>query len=323
MKKLLSLLLCLFVVLCPVQVQAYDAAWANGMHKDYELGHIAKQIPERMEMFGDYAWLASDSEATILCYAPEKITVDVEKPPILNLWNSMFHRNDFKAIQHTLETYHRWYFSAVASGAWRLMEQTLFANDGIYEEANARTLFMMFKIPGAGSGTDYGHFGYHIDSMDIDGNWAKVIITRSAEVIDDPEGDIDNNTDHGIVIEENVREGYLMQKVDGEWKIANIIFDSTDTFDGDPDRIFNDTYTAVNTLNLFADTKEPEVWHQGFSFEKCQRKDYCPYGNYTSYIEGTITQPIFLYDKLVYERDDPTATLTGWKAMQEEEAVTP
>ncbi|MEE0434987.1 MAG: hypothetical protein UDB11_06255 [Peptococcaceae bacterium] len=318
MKKLLSLLFCLFVVLCPVQAQAYDAGWANGMHKDYELSHIAKQVPQRMQMSGDYAWLTSDSEETILRYAPEKITVDVEKPLFLNILNSLFHKSDFKAIQHTLESYHKWYFSAVASGAWRLMDQALFAGDDIYEEANARTIFMMFKIPGAGSGTDYGHFSYHIDQMNIDGDWAKVVITRSAEVIDNPEGDIDNNTDHGIVIEKDIREGYLMQKINDDWKIANIIFDQTDTFDGDPNRIFNDTYTAVNTLNLFADAKETEVWRDGFNFEKCQRKDYCPYGNYTSYIEGIITQPIFLYDKLVYERDNPSATLAGWNAMQEE-----
>ena len=44
---------------------------------------------------------------------------------------------------------------------------------------------------------------------------------------------------------------------------------------------------------------------------------YSPYGNYMSYIEGPIESPVFLYEKLTYERDDPSATLVGWEQMQE------
>ena len=317
LRRVISVL-CLALLLVPVltcPALAYDKSSWSVLDKQYEMK--AQALPNRQdrEIENGYFWIMSDSEETIARYAPEEISLDVEKPFWQNLVNSIFHHGDYSEILALLETTQRNYFSAVASGAWRIFDRTYFVDDDIYEETNARTLYMTFKIPGAGNGTDRGEFGYHLDDVEISGDQAKVILTRSAETI---ENEPDGETAYRVtVIEDAVREGYLLQKVEDEWKIANIIFDESENWDGDPDRIFNDSYTAVNTLNLFADAKEPEVWQSGFSFENCQREMYSPYGNYMSYIEGPIESPVFLYEKLTYERDDPSATLEGWEQMQE------
>ena len=175
----------------------------------------------------------------------------------------------------------------------------------------------MFACAGDGEAVGEGDFHYTYDLCRISGDLCKVVLTRHAEVVAPSDEEAPYLAFDGRVYEDAVREGYLLQKVEDEWKIANIIFDESENWDGDPDRIFNDSYTAVNSLNLFADAKEPEVWQSGFSFEKCQREMYSPYGNYMSYIEGSIESPVFLYEKLTYERDDPSATLEGWEQMQE------
>ena len=248
-------------------------------------------------------------------FALDKIEIDIEKPFLLNLVNNIFHHDDFEKIQALLEDYNRNYLYAAASGSWLLYDRAHFTGDDIYQEVNARSLYMIFHVPDAGLGCERGVFSYRLDDLRIDGDWAKVILTRSAETIDeDPRSE---EADCSTVIEDAVREGYLLQKVDGDWTIANIIFAETERWSGDPDRIFNDTYTEVNMLNLFADAVDAAVWQKGFTFDKCQRGDYSPYGNFMSYIQGPIEAPVFLYEKLAYERDDPSATLAGWQAMQD------
>ena len=304
--------LCLALLLVPAPMLAVESTWSV---VDMQHAMIAENIPQFAQADGSFEILGGDNARS--AFAPDAITIDTEKPLWLNLRNTIFHHADFAQIQTLLEDYHRTYFSSLASGSWRLFDRAHFTEDGIYEEANARTLYQMFACAGDGEAVGEGDFHYTYDLCRISGDLCKVVLTRHAEVVAPSDEEAPYLAFDGRVYEDAVREGYLLQKVEDEWKIANIIFDESENWDGDPDRIFNDSYTAVNSLNLFADAKEPEVWQSGFSFEKCQREMYSPYGNYMSYIEGSIESPVFLYEKLTYERDDPSATLEGWEQMQE------
>ena len=115
-------------------------------------------------------------------FAPDAITIDTEKPLWLNLRNTIFHHADFAQIQTLLEDYHRTYFSSLASGSWRLFGRAHFTEDGIYEEANARTLYQMFACAGDGEAVGEGDFHYTYDLCRISGDLCKVVLTRHAEV---------------------------------------------------------------------------------------------------------------------------------------------
>lgn len=295
MKKIcfvLGILLFFFPTVC----WGYDSQWAQTSARDTQMATMAENLPQFRQDDGSY-WMMCNEETRAL-YAPEALTINVEKPLLMTVVNTVFHHSDFKEVQMLLEDYHRTYFSSIASGTWHLADEALFANTEICDEANARSLVMMFIYPGSGSGTQYGDFGYHIDSMKFADDLCKVMITRYAEVIDK-----EYDGRYSCIMEEAVREGFLLEKKEGQWKIANILFDTSDSFAGDADRIFSDDYTSVNMLNLFADAADPSTWRKGFDIKHCPREIYSIYGNYRSYLIGDGETLTFDYNKLVMERE--------------------
>lgn len=291
-KKLISMV-CLVSILLSCPAWAQDKAFKNSRYLDSYLKGLADFIPERRTPDGSF-FIFGD-EPTSLNFSRDEIQILVEKPFWQNLYQMIFHKKDYEQIQTLLEEYNRFYLSAVASGVLTLYPEVHFTNQGIFEEANARTFYKMFEVPDAGLGCDNGLFQYTIDTIKIDGDDAKVIITRSADVHDSGDGKSDT------VIEENVREGYLLHKTEGEWKFENIIFDNSLFYQGDQDEMFDDKW-GFNTFALFEESDDITVWRNAFTFAECQRKCYTPYGNYREYLQGEITAPTFDYERFSEEK---------------------
>lgn len=315
MIKKWMLVCCLLMLIVPVTGYAQDKAWMKNEHKDEYYSILASNTNRIENLDGSYHVMGD--EPTLENFSWDEISTTVKKPFFQNLVNSLLHRQEYQDIQKVIEECQHYFLFDVCSGSIKLQPRSCFTNDGVYQEANARNFYMMFKVPDAGLGCEEEVCSYSLDTVKISDNVAKVFITRSIKTID--ENPISDDRDCGVVVEENVREGYLLEKVNDEWKIANILFDNAAYLEGEASRIFNDENQTVNLFRMFEDAEDASIWTERFNFEKCQRKDYCPYGNYMSYIIGDIEALIFDYDKLVYERDHPDATIENWRALQSDQ----
>lgn len=305
LKRIWLCVFCLLLFLPSTVSYAQGKAWMQSQDKDDFYRIIAGNLTRSENPDGSYCVMGN--EETQKTFGWNNIEIAVKKPFIQDIINSILHYRDYRDIQNVIEECQRYYFFVVCSGNYKLNPSEHFTNEGVYQEANARNIYMMFKVPDAGLGCETGDFTYSLDTVKIDHDVAKVFITRSAKTIGNNSANEGN--DCGVVIEEAVREGYLLEKTEGQWKIANILFDNADYLEGDTQRIFNDENQTVNLFRMFEDAEDASIWTERFSFEKCQRKDYCPYGNFMSYIIGDIETPAFNYDKLINERDNMDATL--------------
>lgn len=305
LKRIWLCIFCLLLFLPSTVSYAQGKAWMQSQDKDDFYRIIAENLTRSENPDGSYCVMGN--EETQNTFGWNNIEIVVKKPFIQDIINSILHYRDYRDIQNMIEECQRYYFFVVCSGNYKLNPSEHFTNEGVYQEANARNIYMMFKVPDAGLGCGAGDFSYSLDTVKIDNDVAKVFITRSAKTIDNNSANEGN--DCGVVIEEAVREGYLLEKTEGQWKIANILFDNADYLEGDAQRIFNDENQTVNLFRMFEDAEDASIWTDRFNFEKCQRKDYCPYGNFMSYIIGDVESPAFNYDKLINERNNTDATL--------------
>ncbi|MEE0510568.1 MAG: hypothetical protein UDG94_04975 [Peptococcaceae bacterium] len=297
--------ICMLLLFVPTASYGQDKAWIQSQYKDYYYGLLADNLAQLKNT--DDSYCVTGTKQTLETFSWDNIQFFVKKPFVQNVINSILHRQDYKDIQNVIEECQHYYVYTICSGFFKLEPNDHFVNENIFQETNARNIYMLFKIPDAGLGCEAGDFSYSLDTVKIDNDVAKVFITRSVKTIDNNPANEDS--DCGIVIEEAVREGYLLEKKEGQWKIANILFDNADYLEGDAKRIFNDENQTVNLFRMFEDAEDASIWTERFSFEKCQRKDYCPYGNFMSYIIGDVETPVFNYDKLINERDNTDATL--------------
>lgn len=174
---------------------------------------------------------------------------------------------DGKAVQDLVGAYNEITLSSLFSGVYQLMPRAAFVSDAIYEEANARNLYELFNKPMAGKNVASYEFAIEYTQLEVGETYAKVVIKRQADVVYDQEKDPDRS--YGGV------EGYLLKKVDGEWKIENILF-ATD---------------AVSpTFEAFVAATDEAVW-ENYTFEKCPRKSYDAANNFRDFIEGPIDAP--------------------------------
>lgn len=305
LKRVWLFILCWLLFLPSTMGYAQDKVWMQNQNKDDFYRIIAENLTRSKNPDGSYCVMGN--EETVKNFSWENIDIVIKKPLIQDIVNSILHYRDYRDIQNVIEECQRYYFFVVCSGNYKLNPREYFTNEGVYQEVNARNIYMMFKVPDAGLGCETGDFLYSLDTVKIDHDIAKVFITRSAKTIDNNPANEDS--DCGVVIEEAVREGYLLEKIEGQWKIANVLFDNADYLEGDAQRIFNDENQTVNLFRMFEDAEDASIWTERFSFERCQRKDYCPYGNFMSYIFGDVETPAFNFDKLINERDNTDATL--------------
>ena len=288
-------LMTLLLVLMPFAVQAQEIS-------DETMAHT---IFERETADGSFNVMGDES--TWENFSVDKIQINVLTSTWTNLYQSIFHRTDYKEIKTLLETYNRYYLSSLASGRLTLCPQACFVSEGLFQEANARSLYMMYKFPDAREGKDTGDLSFSIEKMMLKGNLAKVVIKRDVSL---------EGGNEVYVLEQQVREGYLLKRTDSTWRIENIIFDNASYFDGDPDKIFSDQL-VVNAFAFFVDTKDPAVLQEAFSFENFRREDYSPYENYIDFvIGGDITRPAFDIQRFNEVRSNLSKINADWNSQE-------
>lgn len=289
-KKILSLLLVLLFFL-PQSALATDQMLKSDDPEAYYQA-LAETIVEHAQEDGSFAIMGDgDSRER---FGREQIAVLNDRRLGLYLFNLLFHREDFRAVEQMVQTLNTVYLSSLFSGRYQLIPRACFTNDGIYQEANARTLYAMFTLPDAGVGMESYSFKIRITDVSFDGNDAKVLIDRQLSCRGDhyPKTGLDD---------ESRLEGYYLRKIDGSWKVENIIF-SGHSHTSYEEQVYGKMPLSLSDpYLLFEKTNDKDVWRHQFTFGASQRKNTRAEEDYTDFIEGDVGAPVFLFDKLVIE----------------------
>ncbi|MEE0510569.1 MAG: hypothetical protein UDG94_04980 [Peptococcaceae bacterium] len=292
MKKIRCfILLLMFLFSLPLPVWALDGSvLANWQTRDAYCIEMAATIPERKDndgsfsVMGELVYMKEFSSMPINIYIKKNLGVTLD-----NLFND---KDDVQEIQALVEKVNNYYYATLLSGRFKVMPREDFTNNKIFEEANARNLYELFMNPDCGIGMSEGRFRIQIEELKIIDDYAKVIINREASV----EGHNPYNGTDGWQLENGKREGYLLQKSDGAWHIENIIFGNSSYYYGGNKQLITEE-GELNTFVFFEKSNDSAVWKKAFTFEKCPTKNYSSFGNYSEYIIGDMSAPIFNYEK--------------------------
>lgn len=206
-------------------------------------------------------------------FAPEKLQYHVQMGREEENLAQRFKSSNMGKIRTLLADVNSTYFASLYSGEWRLLPRECFVSDGIYKEANARTLVDMFKRPNLGVNVSGAYFNLDIDKVRVRGDWAMAVATRSENV-----SYIGNVQPQ---IHKNVAEAYILHKIDGDWRIENIVFSN-----GAPT-------AAIRTL-IGPETSREE-WEKDYCFKALRRVDDLGEKNYSDYIQGDIEAPVLIF----------------------------
>lgn len=310
MKKWGVLFVLMGLFLLPCQTWAVDGSvLANWWTRDDYCAEMAASIPEHKDNDGSFSVMGD------LVYMKEfsTMTVDISAKSSIGvcLHNIFSDKEDVNDIKKLVETVNEYYYSVILSGRLNVLPREYFTNDGIYKESNARNLYELFMNPDCGIGMTSGRFLCQIDQLSIVDDYAKVIIYREANI----SGYNPYNNTHGWRLENDVREGYLLRKNSGVWQIENIIFDNKEYYIGDDDKLISDR-GGFNTFEFFKESRDLSVLKQAFSFEKCQPNSYLPFGNYSDFIIGDLTSPVFDYEKMLEVKNGYGTLISNWNEMQ-------
>ena len=263
MKKLITMFL-LLLLLIPNEMLASEDESTNyiktaitekGTHVyDYQLSD------------GNYALFGNDESH--IAFSKENMKLDCSLNVQAQVVDLLLQNDETEKVTNVVYGYLQNYLSSLFSGIYKVEPRTHFYSEAIYQEANARNLYEMFNKPNAGVGVNDYDFSVHIDQLKIRGNLAKVIVTLDANVLY-PDEEITK-------VSYGTQEGYLLKKVDDQWTIENIIFQSNF-----PNDTFRDFRNAIRV----------DDWESRFSFENCQRKNYESNKNYSDYLLGSIDEP--------------------------------
>ena len=118
------------------------------------------------------------------------------------------------------------------------------------------------------------YFNLDIDKVRIRGDWAMAVVSRNENV-----GYIGNVQPQ---LYKNVVEAYILQKIDGDWRIENIIFSNGAPTD------------AIRTL-IGPETSRAD-WEKDYCFKALRRADDLGEKNYSDYIQGNIEAPVLVME---------------------------
>lgn len=266
-----------------------------------EMRTLGESITAHRVSDGVYAIMGD--EETHQDFSKENLEFTIETPFLMNLTNQIFHHQDYQEICALIEDLNLTYISSTFSGCYLVLPRALFSNDGIYQEANARTLCDMFAYRTAENGFEHYLAKLEISEFKITDDMAKVIVKRTAlmssqEITEsqDPEEAGEKTT-----LSEDLKkeEGYLLIKDTEGWKVENILFDDARIVGISSDLWQEGADSYDFPLRFFDACDDPMVWKDRFDFEDCQHKDYVPEdGNYQDMITGDAAAPIFDYDRL-------------------------
>lgn len=160
---------------------------------------------------------------------------------------------DETAIKDVIEEYNKTVFLSIIGHEKSL--DTSFSNDqALLDELNARNIYLGQNFGGGTTFTSYV-FGINYEDLAIEGDKAKAVITQDI-IFQTNFEDKDAPIDADYVR----KEGYVLQKIDGEWKLVNVIFNS----EGLP----NDAIDAL------MDSDSSDEWVTDFNFESLSRDQY-------------------------------------------------
>ncbi|MDO4281354.1 MAG: hypothetical protein Q4C56_06955 [Peptococcaceae bacterium] len=222
---------------------------------------------------GSYALFGNDESRDT--FSKENMKLDCSLGVQAQVVDFLLQNDETEQITNVVYGYIQTYLSSLFSGVYQIEPRSQFYSEAIYQEANARNLYEMFNKRDAGVGVRNYNFAVHIDQLKIRRDLAKVIVSLEADTLY-PNEEV-ANVSYGI------REGYLLKKVDDQWTIENIIFQTNF-----PNDTFIDFRNAVRADN----------WESRFSFENCQRKNYESNINFSDYLLGSIDKPSFNIEEM-------------------------
>ena len=273
MKKYLKwIALSLLVAFIPMGVFAEDATVENETAQYYT--NLATHITDHEVEDGVFEIYTGDEMHET--FSKENMSFEKEVPFGVRMTTLLKH-NDADAVMNVVYNYNLSYLSSLFSGLYQIHPKNDFVTDAIYQEANARNLYEMFNKPHAGEGMSDYDFFLRIEQVKIKEDSAKVIVERSAETTY-PNASVSD-------VNYNGTEAYLLKKIDGDWKIENIIFQ---------------TEFPNDTFKTFENTNNRDEWIESYCFENCQRKNYEAPENFTDYLEGSVDEPKMNMESLQY-----------------------
>ena len=196
---------------------------------------------------------------------------------------------DETAIKEVIEEYNKTVFLSII-GHEKTLDTSFSSDQALLDELNARSIYLGQNFGGGTTFTSY-NFDIYYDDLAIDGDKAKAVITQDITFQTSFE-DKEYLVDADYVRE----EGYVLQKIDGEWKLVNVIFNS----EGLP----NDAMAAL------MDSDSSDEWIADFDFEPLSRDQYEDDRTFTDMLDengeidlGSLVDPYVEYSAAY---DDPS-----------------
>ena len=235
-----------------------------------DLNTLAAHIADTRTEDGTYVLMGT--EKSHKAFTPAKLQYHVAMHGKEETFTRRFKFSNMAKIRTLLADVTSTYYASLYSGEWRLVPRECFVSDGIYKEANARTLVDMFAQPNLGVNVSNAYFNLEIEKVRIQGQWAMAVTNHSENI-----GYIGNAQPPRI---KNTAEAYILHKIDGEWRIENIIFSN-----GAP---------TPAIKNLIGPQTRSDDWQTAYCFKALRRADDLGEKNYSDYIQGDIEAPMLM-----------------------------
>ena len=145
-----------------------------------DLDALATHIADTRTEDGTYVLMGTEKSRE--AFTPEKLQYHVQMGLEEENLAQRFKFSNMGKIRTLLADVNSTYFASLYSGEWRLVPRDCFVSDGIYEEANARTLVELFAHPNLGVNVSSAYFNLDIDKVRIRGDWAMAVVSRNENV---------------------------------------------------------------------------------------------------------------------------------------------
>lgn len=172
---------------------------------------------------------------------------------------------DQATIKQFVETYNKSVFLSII-GHPNDVDVALTEDPALRAELNARNVYLGENYGGGSTFTSYD-FKLNYDDLSIDGDKAKVIITRNI-TFQTSFDDVAYPVDADLV----QQEGYVFKKTDGNWKLVNVIFNS--------EGIQN------NAMDALSKSCSSEEWVNDFAFANLKRDQYEDTMTFSEMLDG-------------------------------------
>lgn len=218
--------------------------------------------------------------------------------------------SDENEIKNIIEEYNKTVFLSIIGHETNISSNYV-ANQDLQNELNARSIYLGENYGGGSTFTSYD-FDVNYDDFVVDGDKAKAVITRVITFQTTLDG-----KDYPIDAKLPQQEGYILQKINGQWKLVNVIFNS--------EGIENDAIDALK------ESDSSTEWIDEFNFDNLKRDQYEDTKTFTEMLDSngeinldSLESPSIEYSAAYNDPSllSPMATLAGYsKALCEQYAI--